>query len=812
MSLRPNVGFSTLSIVPSAANLRSAVSGSLGVEVGRSSRRAGRDSGVAIGGGMLRAFGPAIAATVATVALVGIGRAFSSGIRAASDLGESVNAVRVTFGDAADGVLALGRDAASTVGLSNSSFNGLAVQFSAFAKTIAGEGGNVVGTLQDLTGRAADFASVMNLDVSEAATLFQSGLAGETEPLRKFGIDLSAAAVEAYAYANGIATAGEELTEAQKVQGRYGLLMESTAATTGDFANTQFSLANGLRILGASWADVQAKLGAGFLPFAAAGVAGLNALMPVVANFATAFESFGARMQAVYDEAGGGGAGFRAMVDSIVASIAGFFAGADWASIFDALAASYLGYLGALGDLATRVVDALLVAVPAFVTFLGTLWIPSVLDEFVAILGTIATQAALLGPTVVGALLGILPAILAALLRMAPGLLTSALDLFGRLLDAVVATVPPLVAALAGVLPAFLSAYAVMAPSVLAAEVALFGGLLDGLTAALPALLAAVTGALPAIVGGVLALLPGLVDGALALFLGLAEGLAAVVPGILAALLGALPSVVATLAGMLPGLVDGALRLFLGLVEGLVQTVPALLVSLLGMLPQVLDVLLDALPALIVGAVALFVGLVRGLLAILPDLIGTLVVDVVPSLLSTLARMLPQLVEGAVLLFGGIVAGIAANLPTLVAAIARLIPDAIGGLFSWLPRLIEIGGQVLAGFAVGLGEKLAALVAAFLNLAAGPVDFVRDALGIRSPSRVFADEGESAVYAVAADLEALEAPEPLGPDESFLGRVRRAQEGRAVLYNYTQVGGETFASPEAAERAFRSAARHLRAV
>ena len=39
---------------------------------------------------------------------------------------------------------------------------------------------------------------------SDALALFQSGLAGETEPLRKFGIDLSAAAVEAHAIATGI--------------------------------------------------------------------------------------------------------------------------------------------------------------------------------------------------------------------------------------------------------------------------------------------------------------------------------------------------------------------------------------------------------------------------------------------------------------------------------------------------------------------------------------------------------------------------------------------------------------------------------
>jgi hypothetical protein len=123
----------------------------------------------------------------------------------ASNLAESVNAVTVTFGDAADGILQLGEEAATAVGLSKAEFNGLAVQFSSFAETVAGEGGNVVGTMDELTTRVADFASVMNLDVPEAARIFQSALAGETEPIKKFGIDLSAASVAALGVGNRIA-------------------------------------------------------------------------------------------------------------------------------------------------------------------------------------------------------------------------------------------------------------------------------------------------------------------------------------------------------------------------------------------------------------------------------------------------------------------------------------------------------------------------------------------------------------------------------------------------------------------------------
>ncbi|WP_312672833.1 hypothetical protein [Microbacterium sp.] len=205
----------------------------------------------------------------------------------ASDLNESINAVEVSYGDAADEVLRLGETSAQTFGLSRRELNQYATQFSAFVGTIAGSSGDVAGTLEDLVGRGTDFASVFNIDVAEALQVFQSGLAGETEPLRRFGIDLSAATVEQYAYANGIAAAGTQLTEAQKVQARYGSLLQQTNKVAGDFANTQDELANKNRINAAAWDDIQAKLGEGFLPIAQelAGIVG-DDLLPVIADLA----------------------------------------------------------------------------------------------------------------------------------------------------------------------------------------------------------------------------------------------------------------------------------------------------------------------------------------------------------------------------------------------------------------------------------------------------------------------------------------------------------------------------------------------
>jgi DNA-directed RNA polymerase subunit F len=205
----------------------------------------------------------AVGVGIATAAFAKFG---SDAIKEASSLEESTNAVNVAFGQAARGVLAIGENAAESLGVSRTEFNQAAVRFSAFAERVVGQGGDVAGFIQTISQRATDFASVFNIDVAEALRVFQSGLSGEAEPLKRFGINLLDSEVKAYALRAGIIAVGDSMTETQKVQARFGLLMEATAKTAGDFANTSDSLANRQRILGAQFSDLQATVGEALLP------------------------------------------------------------------------------------------------------------------------------------------------------------------------------------------------------------------------------------------------------------------------------------------------------------------------------------------------------------------------------------------------------------------------------------------------------------------------------------------------------------------------------------------------------------------
>ena len=189
-------------------------------------------------------------------------------VRAASNLGESVNKASETFKEHIGIVTAFAATSAASFGIS---------------KRAAKEYAGTIGTILNASGLAraesskmsvsivklaADLASFNNISIDEALQKLRAGLVGEAEPLRTVGVLLSETAVKSKAVEMGLAGVKDELTDGQKVQARYALILEQTAAQQGDFARTSDGLANSQRILSARFEDLQANIGTKLLPVA----------------------------------------------------------------------------------------------------------------------------------------------------------------------------------------------------------------------------------------------------------------------------------------------------------------------------------------------------------------------------------------------------------------------------------------------------------------------------------------------------------------------------------------------------------------
>ena len=121
---------------------------------------------------------------------------------------------------------------------------------------------------KSMTELAYDLASVYNVGIDEALLKLQAGLAGETEPLRRWGITILEETVNAWAFKEGLIGVNQEMTQQQKVIARAGLIMELTSRQAGDMARTLESPANQLRIVQERFHDAAIEAGQVFLPMA----------------------------------------------------------------------------------------------------------------------------------------------------------------------------------------------------------------------------------------------------------------------------------------------------------------------------------------------------------------------------------------------------------------------------------------------------------------------------------------------------------------------------------------------------------------
>ncbi len=186
---------------------------------------------------------------------------------AASDLNEQISKVNVVFGKSADSIQDWSKTTINALGLSRT-----------HALEAAGTFGNLFVSLKlgekpaaemskRFVGLAADLASFNNVPIAEALDALRSGLVGEVEPLRRFGVNLNDASLRQKALELGLVkTTKEVLPPAIKAQASYALILEQTTTAQGDYARTADSAANKQRRVSEQFNEAAAAIGQRLLP------------------------------------------------------------------------------------------------------------------------------------------------------------------------------------------------------------------------------------------------------------------------------------------------------------------------------------------------------------------------------------------------------------------------------------------------------------------------------------------------------------------------------------------------------------------
>lgn len=249
-----------------------------------------------------------------------ISKAMGNAISKAAQYQEDLNLFTVSMGQYAEEAYNYAQKVSEIVGIDPAEWMRNQGVFNTIITGFGVAGDKAAFMSKNLTQLGYDIASFYNMDFASAMQKVQSGIAGELEPMRRLGYDLSVARLEQERLNLGIDKSVSSMTQAEKSQLRYYAMMTQVTQVQGDMARTLEQPANMLRVLKAQFEQCARAIGSLFipilvkvLPFA---IAVANALREIVTAIAGLF---GVTLQAPDwgDSFGGATAGSGAIADNM---------------------------------------------------------------------------------------------------------------------------------------------------------------------------------------------------------------------------------------------------------------------------------------------------------------------------------------------------------------------------------------------------------------------------------------------------------------------------------------------------------------
>lgn len=188
-----------------------------------------------------------------------VGAPLAVAIRAGSQMQETMGKFNTVFGESASEVQAFGVQTAAAMGVSEQSMMSMLSGMQDLLVPMGMLPDQATGISKTLSALAVDLGSFNNMNPDQVFGDLQAAMTGSGEVMKKYGVILSAAAVNQELL--NMQLDPKTATEAQKAQARLNIIMRGTTAAQGDAVRTSGSFANQMKALKAAFMDVAAEVG-----------------------------------------------------------------------------------------------------------------------------------------------------------------------------------------------------------------------------------------------------------------------------------------------------------------------------------------------------------------------------------------------------------------------------------------------------------------------------------------------------------------------------------------------------------------------
>ena len=383
------------------------------------------------------------------------------------------------------------------------------------------------------------------------------------------------------------------------------------------------------------------------------------------------------------------------------------------------------------------------------------------LDGLVESLGSVFADAAARivksAPKLVSAAVSAIRSFVSGLRGNTGQILDAAIEMGASLLQGVAEIVPELGAFALDLIGQFAQRLIDGLPQMTQAGVDMLNSMAEGLATGLPEFLANALPMIGQLAAGIRESAGQLVDAGINLIMNLADGLIAAIPDLLANI----PQIIIDLCGVIndnaPKLLMAGVQLIGKLVMGLLQAIPQILAAMpkiveaiwsvisafnwLDLGTNIMTFFRDGLKSMVskIGEAGRSVfETVKNAIVNLPNTLKNLGSNAVSGMANAIRGLLSTVGSAAKAVFTNIVNAVL-NLPSRLLELAKSAVTNVANAFKNV-EWGSIGSNIITGIISGIGSAVAGLVSSAIDAAMSAFNAAKRALGIRSPSRLFADE------------------------------------------------------------------------
>ncbi|WP_419047301.1 phage tail protein [Gemmiger sp.] len=429
---------------------------------------------------------------------------------------------------------------------------------------------------------------------------------------------------------------------------------------------------------------------------------------------------------------------FAGTADKVVQMITGFIEGDGLGSLLDTLVTIFTGIVNGISSMLPSLLPALIELISYVVTSLLD-QLPAILDCALELILGLAQGILAALPVLIEALPEVISSIVEFLISAVPQIIDAGIELLMALVDALPVIIDALVDALPQIIRATVTALIAAAPQIAKAGIKLLGALIE----AIPVIVVELAEAVPDIVAAiidVLAELPGLIGEVFAeIVTDLVEWGQQMLSNASMAMsnmLSQVNSIIQELPGKIWTHLVNAVNKVIAWGQQMVSNASTAASDMLSKVSGIIQELPGKIWTHLVNTVNKVVAWGQQMVSNASTAASNMLSKVSSTLQQLPGKVWDYLSQAAqkVVTWGTQLAQKGA------AAATQLFNSIVNGLSSLPSKMAEIGGNIVSGIWNGISSGWNWLMNKVSNLASSLLDAAKDALGIHSPSKEFADE------------------------------------------------------------------------